>query len=187
LNVLERLHVLSVVSNPGQPRCYSLTNPFAASLRLALTGGGNHKSFGVPCNTPPQDAISIADLDEFARKQWEGVLGYMVGSTGTGLTGEGVTLSDGVKTLLRLGGLVDVRSRKVEITQDGFAFILQEVNAQVWTILIRYLENAEQVRNTSQTKKPSNIGSWGWTPWMYFPSSLCLGALSLASPTAKLT
>lgn len=148
MNLLERLHVLSVVANPGQPRSYSLTNPFAASLRLALTGGGNHKSFGVPCNTPPKDAISIAGLDEFARKQWEGVLGYMVGSTGIDLTGDGVSLSDGVKTLLRIGGLVEIKNRRAEITQDGFAFILQEVNAQVWTILILYLENAEQVRNT---------------------------------------
>lgn len=145
MNLLERLHVLSVVANPGQPRSYSLTNPFAASLRLALTGAGNHKSFGVPCNTPARNAVSIADLDEFARKQWEGVLGYMVGSTGIDLTDDSVTLSDGVKTLLRLGGLVEIKTRRVEITQDGFAFILQEVNAQVWTVLILYLENAEQV------------------------------------------
>lgn len=134
-----------MVANPGQPRSYSLTNPFAASLRLALTGGGNHKSFGVPCNPPVGDAISIPALDEFARKQWEGVLGYMVGSTGIDLTDEDVNLSDGVKTLLRLGGLVEIKNRRVEITQDGFAFILQEVNAQVWTVLILYLENAEQV------------------------------------------
>jgi transcription initiation factor TFIIH subunit 4 len=146
-----------VATNPGQPRSYSLTNPFAASLRLALTGGGKHKSFGVPCTAPAIDAASIADLDQFARKQWEGVLGYMVGSTGIDLSGEGVTLSDGVKTLLRLGGLVEVKSRRVEITQDGFAFILQEVNAQVWTVLILYLENAEHVRNTSiESAGPSN-------------------------------
>ena len=90
--------------------------------------------------------MTILELDEFARKQWEGVLGYMVGSTGIDLTDEGVKLSHGVKKLLQLGGLVETKNRKVEITQDGFAFILQEVNAQVWTILILYLENAEQVR-----------------------------------------
>ena len=78
--------------------------------------------------------------------QWEGVLGYMVGSTGVNLSHEGVKLSHGVKTLLQLGNLVEVKGRHVEITQDGFAFILQEVNVQVWTILILYLENAEQVR-----------------------------------------
>lgn len=145
LNLLERLHVLTATANPGQPRAYSLTNPFAASLRLALTGGGDHKSFGVPCSTSKKDVVTIAQLDEFARKQWEGVLGYMVGSTGIGLADAGVKLSQGVKTLLQFGGLVEAKNKKVDITQDGFAFILQEVNAQAWTLLILYLENAEQV------------------------------------------
>lgn len=136
---------MNISANPGKPRAYSLTNPFAASLRLALTGGGDNKSFGVPCNTPSKHPVLIEELDEFARRQWEGVLGYMVGGAGVDLAENGAKLSDGVKTLLRLGGLVEVKNRKVEITKDGFAFILQEVNAQVWTVLILYLENAEQV------------------------------------------
>ena len=115
------------------------------SLRLALTGGGNHNSFGVPCNTPNKNPISIPELDEYARKQWEGVLGYMVGSTGINLIDDGVRLSDGVKKLLRDGGLVRQRGKRADITQEGFAFILQEVNAQVWTILIYYLEAAGEV------------------------------------------
>ena len=149
MDVLSRLHILSVVSDPGKPRAYGLTRPFAASLRLALTGGGNHKSFGVPSSNDGEELVTIFQLDEFARKQWEGVLGYMVGSTGITLSDEGVNLSQGVKTLLRIGGLVEVRGRHVEITQEGFAFVLQEVNAQVWTILILYLENAQEVCETS--------------------------------------
>lgn len=116
------------------------------SLRLALTGGGNHNSFGVPCNTPDKHLVSILELDEYARKQWEGVLGYMVGSTGVSLIDEGVRLSDGVKKLLRDGGLVKPRGKRAEITQEGFAFILQEVNAQVWTVLIYYLDAAGEVK-----------------------------------------
>lgn len=145
ISLLERLHVLSSATNPGKGRAYSLTNPFASSLRQALTGGGNHKSFGVPCNTPGKDPVSIAELDAFARRQWEGVLGYMVGSAGVNVVDEGVRLSTGVKTLLEAGGLVTNRGKRVEITQEGFAFILQEVNAQVWTVLIYYLDNAPQV------------------------------------------
>lgn len=89
--------------------------------------------------------MSITDLDEFARRQWEGVLGYMVGSTGMNIASEGVTLSQGVKILLASGRLVEARGKTVDITKDGFAFILQEVNAQVWTMLILYLQNAESV------------------------------------------
>ncbi|MCJ1256570.1 RNA polymerase II transcription factor B 52 kDa subunit [Lignoscripta atroalba] len=146
LSLLERLHVLTAAANPGQPRAYTLTNPFAASLRLALTGGGNHKSFGVPCSTSDKSPVTIAELDEFARRQWEGVLGYMVSGTGIDLLDEGVKLSHGVKALLQFGELVVARGKKVEITQAGFAFILQEVNAQVWTLLVYYLDNAEKLR-----------------------------------------
>ena len=146
LSLLERLHILTAAANPGKPRAYALTNPFAASLRLALTGGGSHNSFGVPYNVSDEDVVPVVDLDEFARRQWEGVLGYMVGSTGMNVASEGVTLSQGVKMLLASGGLVEVRGKTVAITKDGFAFILQEVNAQVWTMLILYLQNAESVR-----------------------------------------
>lgn len=115
-------------------------------MRLALTGGGGHKSFGVPLNDPKGKQVTIAELDDYARNQWESVLGYMVGTTGMGIAGIGVEPSGGVKTILQWGNLVLVRGRNVEITKEGFGFILQEVNAQVWTILILYLQNAPGVR-----------------------------------------
>ena len=136
---------MTATANPGKPRAYALTNPFAASLRLALTGGGGHKSFGVPLSDLNGGRVTITELDDYARNQWESVLGYMVGSTGVGMAGTGIEPSGGVKTILQWGNLVVVRGRNVEITKDGFAFILQEVNAQVWTILILYLQNAPGV------------------------------------------
>ena len=159
INLLERLHILVAKANPGKPRAYGLTDPFASSLRLALTGGGCHNSFGVPSKIRSQDEVSTTELDEFARRQWEGVLSYMVGSTGIGLAADGVQLSSGVKTLLEIGKLVEARGRTVEITQDGFAFILQEVNAQVWTMLILYLQNAEAVSAPSYKQHCASVAS----------------------------
>ena len=152
MSLLERLHILAAATNPGKPRAYALTNPFAASLRLALTGGGNHNSFGVPYSVSDEEDVSVIDLDEFARRQWEGVLGYMVGSTGMNIASDGVTLSQGVKILLASGGLVEAKGKTVTITKDGFAFVLQEVNAQVWTMLILYLQNAESVGSITSSE-----------------------------------
>jgi len=45
---------------------------------------------------------------------------------------------------LEIGEFV-TRARTAEITQAGFEFLLQEVNAQVWSLLIVYLDNAEAV------------------------------------------
>ena len=145
-SLLERLHILSAKVDEGKKtRVYDLTDPFASSLRQALTGGGNHHSFGVPYHGVESRSTSVAQLDHYARQQWEGVLGYMVGSTSMGVMSSNVQLSQGVKRLLDVGGLVEIRGRNVEITEKGFAFVLQEVNAQVWTVLILYLDHAEEV------------------------------------------
>lgn len=121
-----------------------MTNPFASSLRQALTGSDNTHSFGVPCLTPDERPVSVSDLDEYARRQWEGVLGYMVGTSGFGVR-DTVNLSKGVKQLLQAGHLVEIRHSRVDITQDGFAFVLQDVNTQVWQILILFVESAEAI------------------------------------------
>ncbi len=146
ISALEQYHVVSVVANPGKPRAYKLTNTFATSLRLALTGGGTHRSFGVPCIDLNEEKVTIPTLDEFARKQWEGVLSYMVGSTGVNLSNRRVQLSEGVTALLRGGNLVTKRGGHDEITQNGFAFLLEDVNTQVWAILMLYLAVAEQLQ-----------------------------------------
>lgn len=91
--------------------------------------------------------MTVAALDEFVRRQWEGLLSYMVGSAGGSVLRESRAISESVKQLLQAGGLVVVRGRNSSITQDGFTFVLEEVNAQVWEILVVYLELSEEVRS----------------------------------------
>ncbi|XHF98998.1 hypothetical protein AWENTII_002520 [Aspergillus wentii] len=122
-----------------------VTNPFAASLRQALTGTEQTQSFGVLSQISNETLVSVADLDEYARRQWEGVMGYMVGTSGLSTERDIVSLSKGVKQLLQAGHLVEIRDRRVEITQDGFSFVLQDVGTQVWHILILYVESAEAI------------------------------------------
>ena len=121
-----------------------VTNPFATSLRQALTGTEQTQPFGVLSHVPETDLISVSGLDEYARRQWEGVLGYMVGTSGLGIQRD-ANLSKGVKQLLQAGHLVEIRDRRPEITKDGFAIVLQDVNTQVWHILILYVESAEAI------------------------------------------
>lgn len=116
-----------------------------SSLRQALTGGGDHRSFGVPCETPAKRKVDISELDDFARTQWEAILYYIVGSAGPGGGGAAVEVSPSTKTLLTMGEFVEIRGRTPSITQAGFTFLLQEVNAQVWSLLIVYLENSDQL------------------------------------------
>lgn len=90
--------------------------------------------------------MDLPFLDNYARDQWEGILHYVVSSVGEGArqTGQGPT--DSVKQLLEAGKLVTKgRHSGGGITKAGFSFLLQEVNAQVWTLLLLWIENAEQV------------------------------------------
>lgn len=145
MSVLEQLHIVSKAQEIQGPKAFSLAPGFARSLRQALTGGGNHKSFGLPCSTPDDHKVDVKLLNAFATRQWEAILYYMVGSTGAGLTGE-QTISHGTKQLLTWGDFVAMKGSRAVITQSGFTFLLQEVNAQVWSLLIVYLENADRVR-----------------------------------------
>lgn len=144
LSILGRLHILSNTTNAANVRAYMVTDPFAVSLRQALTGAEKTQSFGVLYRLLDGENVSIANLDDYARRQWEGVLGYMVGTGGLGIQRD-ANLSKGVKQLLQAGHLVEIRDRRVEITQDGFAFVLQDVGTQVWHILILYVESAEAI------------------------------------------
>jgi len=111
---------------------------------MALTGGGNHRSFGVPCDTAEGDKVDENFLDDFARIQWEAILYYVVGSAGPGSTVQGM-ISSGTQKLLQNGKLVELKGRTPTITEAGFTFLLQEINAQVWSLLIIYLEYSETV------------------------------------------
>ncbi len=140
-----------------EPPALTLTPNFATSLRLALTGGGDHQSFGVPSTDTANDDIDvdIVFLDDYARSQWEGILHYVVNSGVAGVAGvqQGSSYPEAnVRQLLELGRLVDAKKGRnpgMGITQAGFTFLLQEVNAQVWTLLLLWIENAESMEMDS--------------------------------------
>ncbi|CAG8959665.1 hypothetical protein HYFRA_00001569 [Hymenoscyphus fraxineus] len=147
LSTLSRLHIITVTApSRDEPQVVSLTPAFGKSLRLALTGGGDHQSFGVPSSEAETANLDIPFLDEYARSQWEGILHYVVSNVADGSRHGGPSPSSGVKELLELGNLVS-RGKRVYggITQAGFSFLLQEVNAQVWTLLLLWIENAERL------------------------------------------
>jgi transcription initiation factor TFIIH subunit 4 len=119
-----------------------LTTNFRNSLRLALSGGGNHNSFGVPSTLSIPPEIDLPFLDRYARKKWDDILHFVVSSVGYHSAGESSSgPNKSVKELLIAGRLVDRKpSGAIGITQAGFTFLLQEANAQVWTLLLLWLE-----------------------------------------------
>ena len=92
--------------------------------------------------------MSSKEVDEFARNQWEGILGCIVGNPILANTTVKPP-SSGVEELLRVGHLVTVvADGSPKITKQGFAFVLQDTNTQLWTLLFLYTANAEALGMT---------------------------------------
>ncbi len=152
LSILSRLNIVTITPlTKDKLQTVTLTKNFRSSLRLALTGGGDHQSFGVPSSNAVE-GVDIDFLDHFATDKWEGILHYIVNSLGNGRRQGGDGPSPTVIAILEAGHLVQKgRHSGSSITKLGFGFLLQEVNAQVWTLLLLWVRNAEHVCFSTQS------------------------------------
>lgn len=167
---LQRLHIVQISKlSKEKPQEMQLTANFKTSLRLALTGGGEHNSFGAPSTLLVPPEIDIPFLDRYARKKWEDILHFVVSSVGYKSAGDVTGPNKSVKELLIAGRLVDRRPNgSIGITQAGFTFLLQEPNAQVWTLLLLWLE-------ASETNKAAGMETVDMLSFLFVLASLELG------------
>ena len=142
LELLQLMDMVAITNDAqSQKSVIRLATPFVTSMRRALAGGGDHRSFGVP--SEKQDpSVTEKTLNDFARAQWDSILYFVVGSVEPGAS-DGGTIASGSRMLLQWGGFVHQQGRTASITQDGFEFLLRDVNTQIWSLLIVYLQNAE--------------------------------------------
>ncbi|KAM0751463.1 transcription factor Tfb2 [Meredithblackwellia eburnea MCA 4105] len=138
LSSLARLYILTERKKQGSEPMLAMHDEFRINFRRALTGGGTHGSFGRPSDEPHDPKIDVAFLDSYAESQWETILHFMVGSAITQRP------SDGVLSLLSRSGLMTGTNRALKITSEGFQFLLQDVNTQLWDLLLQYLDLAVQ-------------------------------------------
>ncbi|CAH0052983.1 unnamed protein product [Clonostachys solani] len=170
LFILQALHIVHI-SPPSRekPQEMQLTTNFKNSMRRALTGGGTHNSFGVPSTLVVPPEIDIPFLDRYARKKWEDILHFVVSSVGFKSAGEVSGPNKSVKELLIAGRLVERRPNgSIGITQTGFTFLLQEANAQVWTLLLLWLEAME-------TNKMAGLEAVDMLSFLFVLASMELG------------
>lgn len=157
------------VPSREKPQEMQLTANFKLSLRLALSGGGTHNSFGVPSTLVVPPEIDIPFLDRYARRKWEDILQFVVSSVGFKNAADSAGPNKSVKELLVAGKLVDRRTTGTYgITQAGFTFLLQEANAQVWTLLLLWL-------NAMDSNKGVGLDSVDMLSFLFVLASLELG------------
>ncbi|KAJ1673831.1 RNA polymerase II transcription factor B 52 kDa subunit, partial [Spiromyces aspiralis] len=150
LKRLEGLHILECKDNKMH-----LNEVFREQLKNALIGGGNHKSFGVPAEKNASDKVNMRFLDDYALKKWESILHYMVGTDMDAPKPSTTVLNLLVKARLMEDGTDHAGyAAKIRITNKGFQFLLQDINAQVWEVLLQYIrQNEEQVEHSQEPQK----------------------------------
>lgn len=120
-------------------------NPtFRNSFKNALTGGEVSNSFGIVVDNDPDilsGKINMQLLDRYSANKWENILHFMVG------TPMSVIPSDNVLSLLKHSQLMGEfnATGEYKITNEGFQFLLQDINAQIWTLLLQYLKMSESL------------------------------------------
>ncbi|KAM0322535.1 hypothetical protein ACHAQA_009382 [Verticillium albo-atrum] len=155
LSQLRGLHMLQMsVPTQGAPQMIQLTANFSKSYREALEGNGAPGSFGVVSPHPRSPEITIESIEKHARQKWDAILHYIVNSVTPGFVDSGGP-KNSVKELLLAGQLVKRQGGSTTITQAGFTFLLQEENAQVWTLLLLWLDATDQ-----QTAKHTDMLSF---------------------------
>lgn len=137
---MKSLHLLIPVRSNG-PMMINLNQTFRESFKTALTGGKVNNSFGIVVDEA-NDVVTREMLDSYSADKWETILHFMVGTPLTNIP------SGNVLNLLKHSKLMEEVSTTGEfkITNEGFQFLLQEVNSQIWTLLLQYLKMTETLQ-----------------------------------------
>ncbi|ODV64385.1 TFIIH/NER complex subunit TFB2 [Ascoidea rubescens DSM 1968] len=144
---LQKLLDLNLIETEHNNLIIKINSIFRQNFRNALIG---ENSISLQSNK-----ITVDFLDNYATNKWESTLHFMVG---TKLISNP---SKGTIKLLESSGIMEVidehnsndtllpdnfSATNLKITKKGFQFLLQNVNTQIWTLLLQYLKIAETLQ-----------------------------------------
>ncbi|PRW59756.1 general transcription factor IIH subunit 4 isoform B [Chlorella sorokiniana] len=143
---LQKLHLLAQVAQGGQA-AWAVNASFQAQLRHAICSGLlTEQDSGA---LPPAAALpSAAELNAYARQQWDGLLLYLVGGSsqppGPPPELRGAAPVD-IPSLLARAGLMlkDEYTLTQSISQSGFQFLLADLYSQLWSAVRQYLADLQ--------------------------------------------
>ncbi|GEQ67792.1 hypothetical protein JCM33374_g1457 [Metschnikowia sp. JCM 33374] len=133
---IKRLRALHLLEEDASGTHVRLHQTFRNNFRGCLAGTQAPNAFGILALGPEKHHVDTVFLDKFASQKWETILHFMVGSELPAVP------SRSVLSLLKSGGLMEgsgASAASLKITNSGFQFLLQDVNIQIWTILLEYL------------------------------------------------
>jgi transcription initiation factor TFIIH subunit 4 len=131
----------------------NLSHPFKMGLRRALQGTTTNESGDAKMAVATVDRMDPKQLDRYAHECFDSVLHFIVGSSLS------KPLSQSLLRLLVSSGLMShhpshetltssktkLQVQEMRITNKGFQFLLEDTHAQVWRLVLQYVELSEQL------------------------------------------
>lgn len=171
LKEVKRQIVHPTTKQPAAVTFVQLNEVFKQSFKNAVAGlppgVSPENDLNLHLNDSTSPKFSIEYLDGWSLDKWERILHFMVGSQTSQVNSPSIV----VLRLLRYSGLMELESdrllmesteeltpnyrpdtnkdlsmgvlKSLMITKHGFQFLLQEINSQIWTLLIQYLLMSE--------------------------------------------
>lgn len=171
LKEVKRQIVHPTTKQPAAVTFVQLNDVFKQSFKNAIAGlppgVSPNNDLNLHLNDATTPKLSVEYLDGWSLDKWERILHFMVGSQTSQVNCPSIV----VLRLLRYSGLMELESdrvllesneeltpnyrpetnkdlsmgvlRSLMITKHGFQFLLQEINSQIWTLLIQYLLMSE--------------------------------------------
>ncbi|KAK3233904.1 hypothetical protein CYMTET_55819 [Cymbomonas tetramitiformis] len=143
---LARLRILVSSDRQTSPEStYKLHPSFQQQLRHGIAGSAPPPIAELP-PAAQSSAPTAESLDKYAMNHWERLLLFLVGSSRPPTTIGISTLKSklNVKILYQSAGLMAAEGDSSAITDQGFQFLLLDMQAQLWTLLREYITAAER-------------------------------------------
>ncbi|KAG9399715.1 General transcription factor IIH subunit 4 [Aphanomyces cochlioides] len=138
---IEKLCHLRVLRPVQGTNKFGLNPAFQEKLKTALSSLGGSPWEAGRKNLPPEKPIAAVDLEQYARKRWDAVLHFMVGSTAVPAPPKEVI---GILEHTRLMKPSETDARALHITDTGYEFMLKDIHAQTWIFVLNYIKDIDR-------------------------------------------
>eukprot|EP01113_Clastostelium_recurvatum_P007916 TRINITY_DN13706_c0_g1_i1.p1 TRINITY_DN13706_c0_g1~~TRINITY_DN13706_c0_g1_i1.p1 ORF type:complete len:483 (-),score=103.52 TRINITY_DN13706_c0_g1_i1:46-1494(-) len=111
---------------------------FRENLLSTLSSIEDHPALSRDGLEPDEHPPSLEFLEKYAQQSWDSVLQWMVGGTPSTVSYSPSTRL--VNLLLNAGLMMTGDDGDPHITNQGFKFLLKDINTQMWTLLLEYVK-----------------------------------------------
>jgi len=136
----------STTSATPESQSLYLNPDFQKQLQLALSTNGKDRVVVEIDQDKDKHRPSISELDKDWQLKWDNILSFMIPKATISSKRNSREISKSLKQLLVKTGLMQLEgtsSESYKLTSYGFQFLMKDIYAQIWILLLAYIESSD--------------------------------------------